>query len=79
MFGTDCRLVDKEQMGGVKQALLSDPAPACSSHVCPLPFGGPQAFFKGDVMTLEKPPQRAAAAANPTFTQRCEQFLESGI
>src|SRR5215831_3443576 len=36
--GTDCRLVDKDQMGGVKQALLSDPAPACASYVRPLPF-----------------------------------------
>ena len=43
--GADCRLVDKDQMGGVKQALLSDPAPACPSHVRPLPFGCPQAFF----------------------------------
>src|SRR5215469_5180494 len=33
--GTDGRLVDKDQMGGVKQALRSDPAPACPSHVCP--------------------------------------------
>src|SRR5215471_9164011 len=33
--GTDGRLVDKHQMGGVKQALRSDPAPACPSHVCP--------------------------------------------
>src|SRR5215471_3672401 len=36
-------------------------------------------FFKGDVMTLEEPPQRAPAAANSPFTQRCEQFLEGGI
>jgi len=43
--GTDGRLVDKDQMGGVKQALRSDPAPACPSHVCPLPFGCLQAFF----------------------------------
>src|SRR5260370_37438122 len=77
--GTDCRLVDKDQMGGVKQALLSDPAPACPSHVRLLPFGCPQAFFEGDVMTLEEPPQRAPAAANSPFPQRCEQFLEGGI
>jgi hypothetical protein len=32
-------------MGGVKQPLLSDPAPACSSHVRSPPFGCPQAFF----------------------------------
>src|SRR5262252_6660888 len=31
--GTGCRLVDKDQMGGIKQTLLSDPAPACPSHV----------------------------------------------
>ncbi len=43
--GTDGGLVDKDQMGGVKQALLSDPAPPCPSHVRPLPFGCPQAFF----------------------------------
>jgi len=27
----------------------------------------------------EEPPQRAPAAANSPFTQRCEQFLEGGI
>jgi hypothetical protein len=32
-------------MGGVKQPLLSDPAPACPSHVRPLSFGCLQAFF----------------------------------
>jgi hypothetical protein len=36
-------------------------------------------FFKGDVMTLEEPPQRAPAAANSPLAQRCEQFLEGGI
>src|SRR5215470_7121526 len=36
-------------------------------------------FFKGDVMTLEEPPQRAPAGANAPFAQRCEQFLEGGI
>jgi hypothetical protein len=45
----------------------------------PAPFGCPQAFFEGDVMTLEEPPQRAPAAANLPFAQRCEQFLEGGI
>ena len=43
--GADCRLVNKDQMGGVKQPLLSDPAPACPSHVRPLSFGCLQAFF----------------------------------
>lgn len=43
--GTDGSLIDKDQMGGVKQALLSNPAPPCPSHVRPLPFGCLQAFF----------------------------------
>jgi hypothetical protein len=43
--GTDCGLVDKDQMGGVKQPLLSDPAPACPRHVRSLPFGCLQTFF----------------------------------
>lgn len=42
---TDGRLVDKDQMGGLKQPLLSDPAPPCPSHVRPLPLGCLQAFF----------------------------------
>src|SRR5215471_20952291 len=33
--GTGGRFVDKYQMGGIKQPLLSDPAPACPSHACP--------------------------------------------
>src|SRR5215470_16330332 len=44
----------------------------CRSAACRL-------FFKGDVVTLEEPPQRAPAAANSPFAQRCEQFLEGGI
>src|SRR6266849_8676405 len=44
----------------------------CRSAACRL-------FFKGDVMTLEEPPQRAPAAANSPFAQRREQFLEGGI
>ena len=36
-------------------------------------------FFKGDVMTLEEPPQRAPAGANSPFAQRCEQLHEGGV
>src|SRR2546428_9665953 len=44
----------------------------CRSAACRL-------FFKGDVMTLEEPPQCAPAGANSPFAQRREQFLEGGI
>jgi hypothetical protein len=78
--GTDGGLVDKDQMGGVKQALLSDPAPPCPSHVRPLPFGCPQIFFEGDVMTLKEPPQplrlvRIRSLRNPA---RSSSKVESG-
>jgi hypothetical protein len=43
--GADRRLINKDQVGGVKQPLLSDPAPTCLSHVRSLLFGCPQAFF----------------------------------
>src|ERR1700681_1676847 len=43
----DRSLVDKHQPGGIKHALLSYPKSARSRHICSLPFGGLQAFFKG--------------------------------
>ena len=44
-IGADCGLVDKHQPGGVKQALLSDPASSRSGYVGSLTLGGLQAFF----------------------------------
>jgi len=41
----DCRLVEKYQPGGIKQALLSNPAAARQRHVCAMLFRRPQAFF----------------------------------
>jgi len=41
----DCRLVEKYQPGGIKQALLSNPAPARQRHVRAMLFRRPQAFF----------------------------------
>jgi len=43
--GADCSFVDKYKAGGVKQALLADPASARPSHVGSLPLGRLQAFF----------------------------------
>jgi hypothetical protein len=44
----------------------------CRSAACRL-------FFKGDIMTLEKPPQCAPAGANSALAQHCEQFHEGGV
>ena len=41
----DCRLVEKYQPGGIKQALRSNPAPARQRHVRAMLFRRPQAFF----------------------------------
>ncbi len=41
----DGRLVNKDQPGGVKQPLLSDPTPPRPSDVRPILFCRPQAFF----------------------------------
>jgi hypothetical protein len=43
--GADRSFVDKHQPGGVKHALLSDPASPCPGDVRSLPFCGLQAFF----------------------------------
>src|SRR5262245_11756303 len=43
--GTDRSLVDKDQPGWIKHALLSNPTSARAGHVCSLSFFGLQAFF----------------------------------
>jgi len=43
--GSDSRFVEKHQSGGIKQALLSDPTSARSSHICSFSLGSLQAFF----------------------------------
>jgi hypothetical protein len=43
--GVRAGLIDKNQPGGVKQALLADPLAACPRHVLALLFSGAQAFF----------------------------------
>ena len=61
----DRSLVDKHQPGGIKKTLLSYPTPACARHICSLPFGSLQGFFlEGDVVAIEKTPERAAAGSN---------------
>jgi len=44
-IGGDCRLVDKYEAGGIKPALLTDPASTRASHVGALALLRPQAFF----------------------------------
>src|SRR5579863_5063720 len=57
----DRSLVDKNEPGAIKKTLLSYPTSACSRDVLPLPRSvACRPFFKGDVVTVEKTPERAA-------------------
>src|ERR1700730_13454620 len=75
----DRSLIDKHQPSGIKHALLSYPTSARSRHICSLPFGSLQAFFKRDVAAIEKAPKRAAAGSNPPFAQLCDDLYQSQI
>src|SRR4029077_185696 len=78
--GVDAGFIDKNQAGGVKQALLADPPAARPCHVGTLLFGGAQAFFlASDAMPREDPPQRAATALDLPRRQGREYFLIGGI
>src|SRR6516162_11963837 len=44
----------------------------CRSAACRL-------FFKRDVVSIEKPPERAAAGSNPPLAQLCKGLLQSQI
>src|SRR6266568_8757669 len=77
--GADRSLVDKNQPGGIKHALLSHPTSARTGHICSLPFGSLQAFFKGDVVAVEKTPERAATGFDPPLAQLCNRLYQSQI
>src|SRR5215831_483196 len=68
-IGGDRCLVDKDEAGGIKPALLTDPASTRASHVGALALLRPQAFFKGDAMASEETRQCAAACRDTSLTQ----------
>jgi len=72
-------LVDKNEPGRIKKTLLSYPTSACSRNVLSLPFSSLQAFFKGDVVTVEKTPERAAAGSNSPLAQLCKRLHQGQI
>src|ERR1700739_3911506 len=71
--------MDKNEPGRIKKTLLSYPTSACSRNVCSLPFSSLQAFFKGDVVAVEKTPERAAAGANPPLAQLCKRLRQGQV
>jgi len=50
-----------------------------SRHICSLPFGSLQTFFKRDAMSTEKAPERAAAGSNPPLAQLRNGFQQGQI
>src|SRR5215469_10374231 len=78
-IGGDCGLIDKYEAGGVKPALLPDPAPARASHVGALSLCRPQAFFKGDAMASEESRQRAAAPRDTSLAQYRNDLIQGEV
>src|SRR5215475_15879122 len=74
----DRSLVDKNEPGRIKKTLLSYPTSACSRNVLSLPFSSLQAF-KGDVVTVEKTPERTAAGSNSPLAQLCKRLHQGQV
>src|SRR5262249_50324326 len=63
--GGDCRLVDKDEAGGIKPALLADPASARASH--------------RDAMASEESRQCAAARRDTPLTQDRNELIQRKV
>src|SRR5215831_7023603 len=63
--GGDCRLVDKDEAGGIKPALLADPASARASH--------------RDAMASEESRQCAAACRDTSLTQDRNELIQRKV
>jgi hypothetical protein len=57
-------------VGGVKHALLADPASARPSHIGSLALCCPQTFFDSDAVASKEPGERAAASWYSPLVQR---------
>src|SRR6516164_10080315 len=78
--GVHAGLVDKYQLGRIKQALLTDPFAARPRYILTFLLGGPQALLlAGDVMTIQETPQRGLAGANVLLAQLRLNFLQSRV
>ena len=71
--------VDEHQPSRINRTLLLYPAPACQRHVGNLPLGRPQAFFEGDLMTLEEALYRAAAAGNLSLSHCRDHLIQRQV
>ena len=64
-------LVDKHQSGGIKQALLANPGAAAPAPRPPVLARSRAGFFSdGDIMSLEKSPDRGATAWDSLLAHR---------
>jgi hypothetical protein len=72
-------LIEEYQSGRIEKRLLPYPAPPRASHIRAMLLGRPQVFFNSDVMPIEKTPERAAAARNPSLTHRHDQLIQGSI
>src|SRR5207247_1231961 len=63
----------------LKHALISHPAPPRASDICSLLLRCPQVFFEADVVPLKKPPNRAAAAGDPSLAHGSHDLIQRQI
>jgi hypothetical protein len=78
--GVHAGLVDKYQLGGVKQTLLAVPLAARPCDILALLFSGVQAFLlAGDLMTIQETPPRGPTGANALLAQRHQNFLQGRV
>src|SRR5215813_462831 len=78
-IGGDCRLIDEYEAGGIKPALLADPASARASHVGALALLRPQTFFERDAMASEESRQCAAARRDTPLTQDRNELIQRKV
>src|SRR5262249_1281942 len=78
-IGGDCSLIDEYEACGIKQALLTDPASTCASHVGALALLRPQAFFECNAMTGEESRQCAAARRDPPLTKYRNELVQGKV
>src|SRR6266567_2519489 len=63
----------------ITKALLANPAPPRPRHVRPFLLRRAQAFFDGDIMSLEKSPDRGATAWNSLLAHRRNDLVQGQI
>src|SRR5262249_10293469 len=77
--GVHPRFVNEDKAGRIEQALLPNPVPTRAGNIFALLLSGSQAFFEADAMSLQKTPQRAAAARYSPLMHCHDELFEGPV